>query len=84
MMLWKALCLLLLLVCTLSKLHQVLSMFRHGARYHLYPIYDYKATERLRGELTAVGMRCHENLGKMLRKDYIEELHFLSESYQVN
>lgn len=62
---------LLLLLSIECKLHQVVSMFRHGARYHLNSYYDGNATREFWGELTAVGMRQHETFGKMLRRDYI-------------
>jgi hypothetical protein len=42
-----------------SKLYQVVSQFRHGARYHLNDYYDGNSTRDLWGELTAVGMRQH-------------------------
>jgi hypothetical protein len=74
---------LLLLLAIESKLYQVVSMFRHGARYHLNGYYDGNATKEYWGELTAVGMRQHENFGKMLRKDYIENLGFLSDTFQA-
>ena len=51
-----------------AKLHQVVSAFRHGARYHLNSMYDGNDTRPLWGELTAVGMRMHQTLGKTLRK----------------
>jgi hypothetical protein len=81
-MLDKIIGLILLVVCTSGKLYQVVSMFRHGARYHLNHFYDYNATKDLWGELTAVGMKMHERLGGSLRKDYIESLGFLSSDYQ--
>ena len=45
-----------------SKLTQVLSLFRHGARYQLNPIYD-PGDLAWWGQLTAVGMRQHQTLG---------------------
>lgn len=36
---------LLLILSIESKLHQVVSMFRHGARYHLNGYYDGNATK---------------------------------------
>ena len=65
------LCGLLLLVCIYTELSQVASVFRHGARYYLHNVYDANSTRELWGELTAVGMRQHQNLGRILRKDYI-------------
>jgi hypothetical protein len=50
------------------KLYQVVSLFRHGARYHINDLYDGNSTKALKGELTAVGMKMHENLGKIIRK----------------
>lgn len=67
-----------------SKLHQVVSLFRHGARYHLNSYYDGNATRDLWGELSAVGMRQHENLGNMLRTDYLDNLGFLDKDYVFN
>jgi len=40
-----------------SKLYQVISLFRHGARYHVNSIYDGNSTISMKGELTSVGMR---------------------------
>lgn len=71
-------CFILLLGAISARLYQVVSVFRHGARYPLHDYYDANATRNLWGELTSVGMRQHENLGKALRKDYIEGLEFLS------
>lgn len=67
--------------CTLSKLYQVVSLFRHGARYHLNSLYDGDSTLPLRGELSAVGMKQHENLGKLIRNEYVTKLKFLREIY---
>lgn len=59
---------LLELVLTQSKLVQVVSMFRHGARYHLNSLYDGNTTLPYWGELTGVGMKQHQSLGDTLRK----------------
>lgn len=55
------LCLVLeLLVQTEMRLEQVVSLFRHGARYYTNDLYDANLTDRtLWRELTAVGMRQH-------------------------
>ena len=53
---------------TQNKLYQTFLFFRHGARYHTNTIYDGNSTYPVRGELTAIGMRLHENLGKIIRK----------------
>jgi hypothetical protein len=34
------------------------------------------------GELTAVGMRQHETFGKLLRRDYIDNLQFLDANFK--
>ena len=44
-----------------SKIYQVVTMFRHGARYYLNDYYDSNHT--FWGELSAVGMRQHQKLG---------------------
>lgn len=56
-------------------------IFRHGARYPLqYCPPDVPCT----GELTSVGMRQQYNLGKYLKKRYIEDYKLLSEEYNVS
>lgn len=75
-------CLIALLITTKAKLYQVVSQFRHGARYALNNYYDGSFSAELHGELSAVGMRQHETLGKMLRRDYIEKLGFLSDQFK--
>ena len=66
----------------LSKLYQVVSLTRHGARYHVNDFGDGNQTRQFWGELTAVGMRQHQNLGKIFRKEYIDKLQFLSSDYK--
>ena len=62
------------------KLVQVVSLFRHGARYQLNPLYD-PGSMAWWGQLTAVGMRQHQTLGQLLKKEYIDNLGFLSTQY---
>lgn len=56
---------------TESKLFQVVSLTRHGARYHVNSFGDGDDTKPLWGELTAVGMRQHQKLGRLFRAEYI-------------
>ena len=42
-----------------GKLYQVVSMFRHGARYAMNSYYDGDFYKELGGELTSVGMKQH-------------------------
>jgi broad specificity phosphatase PhoE len=64
-----------------GKLFQVVSLFRHGARFHINGYYDGNSTKPLWGELSAVGMRQHESLGHMIRRDYMERLGFLDKKF---
>jgi hypothetical protein len=77
----QALIFLLAVLATTSKLLYVVELARHGARYPINPFYDYLATIGDAGELTSVGMRQHYNLGRYLRRDYIEKEQFLSNLY---
>jgi len=71
-----------LIIVLLVAVVQVVSLFRHGARYHINSYYDGNSTKEVWGELTAVGMRQHETLGKMLRKEYIDKLNFIGSTYK--
>ena len=73
--------LLLLFFLAHCKLYQVVSLSRHGARYHVNSAGGGDDTKPLWGQLTAVGMKEHENFGKILRKEYIDNLQFLSPTY---
>ena len=53
-------------------------MFRHGSRYYLNKYYDWNDTYW--GELSATGMRQHQKLGEMIKKDYIDR-HIVPEIY---
>lgn len=64
-----------------SKLAQVVSLSRHGSRYPLNSLYDGNDTRYTWGELTSTGHRNHQNLGAILRREYIEKQGFLSASY---
>ena len=77
----KSVILLFLLVLGSAKLYQVVSLFRHGARYHLNALYDGNSTHDVWGELSPVGMRQHQNLGKIINNEYVKNLKFLSEKF---
>lgn len=55
----KLTCLFLLVLVSQCKLYQVVSLFRHGARYHVAAVGGGEDTKPLWGQLTAVGMRQH-------------------------
>lgn len=65
-----------------SKLYQVFSLCRHGARYHEKDMWDGNDTRPFWAELTAVGMRQHATIGQLMRKEYIDDLQFLSPTFQ--
>lgn len=77
----KPMLFILLIIFSTSKLYQVVSLFRHGARYHLTDLYDGNSTRDMWEELTPVGMRQHQTLGKILNREYIQNLKFLSEKF---
>ena len=77
----KLVLVILSLVLIDSKVYQMVSLFRHGARYYLNPYYDWNHT--FWGQLSAVGMRQHQKLGQMLRRDYIDR-HVISDIYNQN
>jgi len=64
----KIFTLFLFITIATSKLAQVVSFFRHGARYALNSLYDGNETRYIWGELSSVGMKQHETLGSILRK----------------
>jgi len=65
-----------------EKLKFVIEYSRHGARYSFDEIFYW--TYGKSGLLTNAGMRQHYLYGKMLRKRYIEDTHFLSQSYNAS
>lgn len=77
----KVLILTAVLGISMGKLYQMAILFRHGARYHVSETYDGEETKPLWGELTAVGQRQHQSLGKYLREEYVEGQQFLSSNY---
>jgi hypothetical protein len=70
--------LLLLLGLTASlveaKLYGVVAMISEGARYHTNSLYDGGETKDRWAQVTPVGLRQHENLGKLFKKQYGEQL----------
>lgn len=56
-------------------------MFRHGARHTVLEIIDHNDTKADEGELTGVGMRQHYNLGRYLREEYVDTIHFLNTTF---
>lgn len=77
-------CLLALIaVVAQSQLLYVANLYRHGARYPISKVdlYDYNETKANSGELSATGMRQQYNLGRYLRRDYIDTQKFLDGSF---
>ena len=72
---------LVLAIVAQAKLYQIVSMFRHGARYAIDDYYDARQCP-YPGELTSVGMHQHQRLGNLLKHDYIDQLGFLSSEYR--
>jgi hypothetical protein len=74
----------MILICQITiyrcELMMVIEMFRHGARAPIYNYWDAN-TYDFPGELTEVGIKQLYLLGYQLRKEYIENLNFLSETY---
>ena len=64
-----------------GKLLQVVSLSRHGARYYVNDVFNSDGDRKFWEQLTPVGMRQQEILGKMIRQDYIDSIRFLSRKY---
>lgn len=62
----------ILLFIANCELLSIVTLCRHGARYHLNDQYDGNSTYAMWGQLTGVGMREHYNLGQIYRKKYVE------------
>lgn len=60
--------LLCLILATQAKLYQVVAVAAPGARYHVNDLYHGTQTKDYWGEITAVGLRQHQNLGQLIRK----------------
>lgn len=76
--------LLLSLLATLALADQLLQvhfLFRHGARYQLFPNFLYSQFASQLGELSANGMRQHYLVGRWLRQRYVLDQPFLSYTY---
>ena len=74
----KLILIIMVIVCVKAKVYQTVTMSRHGARYYLNKYYDWNDTNW--GQLSAVGMRHHQRLGEMLKKDYIDR-HIIPDIY---
>ena len=70
-----------LLLQTHAKLYSVVALISSGATYHTNDLYDGSSTKQKWGQITPVGLRQHQNLGKALRKDYVELNAFLGKNF---
>lgn len=70
-----------LLALTHSKLYQVVAVISPGARNHINDLYDGADTKHKWGELTPVGLRQQQSLGKYFRKDYIDLNGLMNKNY---
>jgi lysosomal acid phosphatase len=52
------------------KVIMIAELFRHGARWTLYDIFNESDVEKNNGMLSPTGMRQHYNLGKAVRENY--------------
>ena len=53
-----------------AKIYHVASVITPGARYHLNDLYDGSMTYSKWGELTPIGLRQQQNLGKSFKQEY--------------
>ena len=74
----KLFILLTFLYLTSSKLYQIIAMTASGARYHLNDLYDGKQTKNQWGQITSVGLKQQESLGKIIKKEYSQKIPFLN------
>jgi hypothetical protein len=61
-----------LFVIAYPKLLYLAELFRHGARYPVFDIYDANDTKTFNGQLTGVGMRQQYLLGSYMKRDYVD------------
>ena len=78
---WILLSLSLFLALSSGSLVYVIEVFRHGIREPVYPYWNSLIVNADFGELTPPGMRQQYLLGDAMRREYIEELGFLSPEY---
>lgn len=64
-----------------AKLYHVVAVISPGARYPINDFHDGNDTRAKWGELSSVGLRQQESLGKLLRKNYISNSGLLSTSF---
>lgn len=73
--------LVVLVSCCHSTLVQILSLTRHGARYPINTLFDGAELASMWGELTAVGMQQHYQLGSLFRRQYVTAEQLVSERF---
>lgn len=73
-----------LFVLSQGKLYQAVAVIAPGARYHINDLYDGGETRNRWGEISPVGLRQQENLGKLFRKEYIERTPLLSSAFNAD
>ena len=65
-----------------GELVYIAALFRHGARYTIYPqYYDGANQSNVQGELSPTGLRQLFTLGAAFRSEYIDQKKFLSPSF---
>lgn len=71
----------LLLTAIEAKLYQIVAVISPGARYPVNDLYDGGETRVKWGEITSVGLRQQESLGKLFRKEYVDTYGLLSKTF---
>ena len=67
-------------VC-LAELRQVFANIRHGARHEASSFLGTAPEDEWAGELSPIGYRQMQTLGKILREEYVEHFQFLKPHY---